>query len=512
MLPGIRVARLGTELSAVAWSTRAMAVRETTPSDASWTPASLRGGLAAALAGPLGVAGAIYALLLIAGQKLLNDPDTYWHIAAGRWIWAARAVPSVDPFSQTMAGAPWHAHEWLAELILAGAYGAAGWAGVVVLTAAAIATSFGLLMRGLQRFLVPTMALGAVALTFYLAAAHLTARPHVLALPILVAWSASLVRARAEDRAPALALLPMMTLWANLHGGFVLGLALVGFFAVEAVLGAAAGGPRRAALGGWGRFLAGAAMASLLTPWGIQGWLFPFHLMSLGFSLGFVSEWHAPDFTTLQPLELWLLGVLAFAFWARVRLPPLRLLLLLALVHMALSHVRDADLLALLTPLLLAAPVGNALSVAPLTRDETARIAAPVLGLVMALMTAAAVVTGYRHEDPRIAPAAALAAAERAGLAGPVLNDYDFGGYLIFRGRAPFVDGRVDLYGDDFMRAYGAALDAKGDALPRLLERYHISWTLLQPATAAVAALDRLPGWERVYADANAVVHSRRAD
>ena len=164
MLPGIRVARLGTELSAVAWSTRAMAVRETTPSDASWTPASLRGGLAAALAGPLGVAGAIYALLLIAGQKLLNDPDTYWHIAAGRWIWAARAVPSVDPFSQTMAGAPWHAHEWLAELILAGAYGAAGWAGVVVLTAAAIATSFGLLMRGLQRFLVPTMALGAVAL------------------------------------------------------------------------------------------------------------------------------------------------------------------------------------------------------------------------------------------------------------------------------------------------------------------------------------------------------------
>ena len=102
-----------------------MAVPETAPSDTPWTPGVRRGGLAAALAGPLGVAGVVYALLLIAGRKLLNDPDTYWHIAAGRWIWAARAVPTVDPFSHTMAGAPWHAHQWLAELILAGAHGAA---------------------------------------------------------------------------------------------------------------------------------------------------------------------------------------------------------------------------------------------------------------------------------------------------------------------------------------------------------------------------------------------------
>jgi hypothetical protein len=488
---------------------QAMAVRETAPGEAPWTPVPLRSGLAAALAGPLGVAGVVYALLLIAGAKLLNDPDTYWHIAAGRWIWATRAVPSADPFSHTMAGAPWHAHEWLAELILAGVYGAAGWAGVVALAAAAVAASLGLLMRALQRCLAPAAALAAVALTFYLAAAHLTARPHALALPLLVAWSASLLRARAEDRAPSLRLLPLMTLWANLHGGFVAGLALAGFFAVEAVLSAADAPARRAALRGWGRFLAGAALASLLTPQGIQGWLFPFRLMSLGFSLGFVSEWHAPDFTTLQPLEPWLLAVLAVTLGLGVRVPWPRLLLLLGLIYLALSHARDAELLALLAPLLLAAPVGEALGQSP-PPGKLSRIAAPVLGLLMMLMTAAAVVIGYRHEDPRIAPAAALAAAERAGLSGPIFNDYDFGGYLIFEGRAPFVDGRVDLYGDDFMRAYAAALDARGDALPRLLDRYHVSWTLLQPATSAAVALDRLPGWERVYADAGAVVHRRR--
>ncbi len=487
-----------------------MAVRETAPGEAPWTPVPLRSGLAAALAGPLGVAGVVYALLLIAGAKLLNDPDTYWHIAAGRWIWAARAVPSVDPFSQSLAGAPWHAHEWLAELILAGAYGAAGWAGVVAIAAAAIAASLGLLMRALQRHLAPTAALAAVALTFYLAAAHLTARPHALALPLLVAWSAGLLHARAENRAPPLWLLPLMSLWANLHGGFVTGLALAGFFAVEAVLSAADAPARRAALRGWGRFLIGAALASLLTPWGVQGWLFPLRLMSLGFSLGFVSEWHAPDFTTLQPLDLWLLAVLAVTWGLGVRVPWPRLLLLLGLVHLALSHSRDAELLALLTPLLLAAPVGEALVSVPPPRENTPRGQALALGLLMLLMTAAAVVVGYRHEDPRIAPASALAAAERAGLSGPVLNDYDFGGYLIFQGRRPFVDGRVDLYGDDFMRAYAAALDAKGDALPRLLDRYNITWTLLQPATRASSVLDRLPGWERVYADDSAVIHRRR--
>lgn len=124
--------------------------------------------------------------------------------------------------------------------------------------------------------------------------------------------------------------------------------------------------------------------------------------------------------------------------------------------------------------------------------------------------TAAASLRGYAHDNPAIAPARALAAAKQAGLTGPVFNDYDFGGDLIFEGVAVFVDGRIDLYGDEFMRAYAAALSAEGDTLPRLLDRYHVTWTLLQPDEPAVAALDRDPAWERVYADANAVVHRRR--
>lgn len=477
-----------------------MAVSDTVPADAP---------RAAALVAPLGLAAAIYGLLLAAGDRLLNDPDTFWHIAAGRWIWAHAAVPAADPFSHTLKGAPWVAHEWLSELILAGAYGVLGWAGVVALAALAVAAALVLLMRALERFVRPTVALGATAMTFFLMAAHLTARPHALALPFLVAWAAALVLARAESRAPSLLLLPLMVAWANLHGGFVVGLGLAGALAIEAVLQARPGSNRRAVIWGWGRFVAGAALASLLTPQGIAGWWFPFKLMSLGFALSFVGEWHAPALGLLQPLVLWLIALLAFAVASGLRAPLYRVLMVAGLVAMALSHTRNAELMAVLAPLLLAAPAARFVrpSQSP-SGLETRSIVA--LALAVVAMTGAAALRGYAHDNPAIAPAPALAAAERAGLTGPVFNDYDFGGYLIFQGLAPFVDGRIDLYGDDFMRAYAAALAAEGGSLQGLLDRYGIAWTLLQPNAPAVAALDRDPDWERVYADPSAVVHRRR--
>ena len=172
-------------------------------------------------------------------------------------------------------------------------------------------------------------------------AAHLTARPHALALPLLVAWAAELIRARDEARAPSLLLLPLMVLWANLHGGFVVGLGLAGLLAIEAVLTARTGPERRAAVWGWGRFVAGAALASLLTPQGIAGWWFPFKLMSLSFALNYVGEWHAPVLGPAEPLVLWLGALIAFALATGLRAPLTRVLMVAVLVVLALSHARS---------------------------------------------------------------------------------------------------------------------------------------------------------------------------
>ena len=335
-------------------------------------------------------------------------------------------------------------------------------------------------------------------------ASHLTARPHALAMPILVGWAAALVRARAEARAPSLYLLPLMALWANLHGGFVVGLGLAGALAAEAVLTAQ---DRRTAIVGWGRFVLGAALASLLTPQGVAGWWLPFKLMSFHFALDFVGEWHAPVLGPMAPLVLWLAALVVFALSTNFRAPLFRVLMVAGLIAMAMSRTRNAELLALLAPLLLS----DSLPI-PLRPWGRRGIRAGMVGaacLVVAA-TAAAAFRGYPHENPDIAPAPALAAARQAGLTGPVLNDFDFGAYLIFEGVPVFVDGRIDLYGDDFMRTYAQALGAEGDALPKLLDRYKIAWTLLKPGENAVAALDRDAGWERVYADPTVVVQRRR--
>ena len=69
---------------------------------------------------------------------------------------------------------------------------------------------------------------------------HMLARPHVLALPLLVAWTAGLIAAADRRAAPSFWLLPLMALWANLHGGFVFGLALIAALALDAVIGAEA--------------------------------------------------------------------------------------------------------------------------------------------------------------------------------------------------------------------------------------------------------------------------------
>ncbi len=115
-----------------------------------------------------------------------------------------------------------------------------------------------------------------------------------------------------------------------------------------------------------------------------------------------------------------------------------------------------------------------------------------------------------RTDDP-VTPSSALAAAARLGLEGPIFNSEGFGGYLTFRGIPTFIDGRAELYGNAFLDGYLMAERGDEVTLSRLLDRYGVTWTLLKPQQGAVSRLDALPGWRRVYTDAEAVIHMRVA-
>jgi hypothetical protein len=455
------------------------------------------------------VAAGSYLLLLVLSARLLADPDIYWHITAGRWIVEQGAFPHVDPFSATFAGAPWIAKEWLSQLLLAAAYHVAGWNAVAVLTAAAVAAALGVLTWALLEKLDPVASLGFILAAFVLASPHIVARPHALALPVMVLWTAGLIRALDARRAPSLWLLPLMTLWANLHGGFTFGLLLVGAGGLEAVL-VAESAERKAAAWRWVRFGVLAVLAACITPYGVESILMTQRILGLGEALALITEWQPQDFSSFGAFEACLLGAIGLALYRGLTLPPVRILVVLGLLHMALAHVRNAELLALVVPLFVAKPLRDQLW--PDQRDEQAHLSP---GIVAGLVGVIALATGLAATlaiapSHQVTPAAAVTALKRE-TTGPVLNDYSFGGYLIHAGVAPFIDGRSELYGGSFIARHHRAVALQD--LPGflgLLEQYKIGATLFAPDRPAVALLDRLPQWERLYADDVAVVHVRK--
>ncbi|MDI3468790.1 MAG: hypothetical protein OJF62_000853 [Pseudolabrys sp.] len=457
------------------------------------------------------VGAGVYLLLLALAPKLLNDPDTYWHVTVGRWILAHGTVPTADPFSFTMHDRHWITFEWLSEVAYAAALTVAGWRGVAILAAAAIALAFGLLARFLMRRLPPVAVLLLIVASLAILAPHLLARPHVLVLPVMVAWASALVDRMDRRAGPPYAALPLLVLWANLHGSVIVGLGLIGPAVIEALLDPQRQGKHWRIVRQWTLFAGLAVAAACITPYGAGPLLAPLKTLGLGHALQTIMEWRPQDFSRPGAFELvLLLGI--FALSRGVRLPPVRALVLIGLLHFALAQTRNADLLAMLAPFYLAAPL--ALQFKPRNpADGAPRAPAHIVGLGIAAVAACATIVALRQPiapDARITPQAAVQAAGLAH-AGPVLNDYAFGGYLIYAGIAPFIDGRGELYGGQFIERQSRAVSLAN--LPdflKLLDQYHIEATLLTPETPAVALLDRLPGWQRVYSDGVAVVHKRR--
>ena len=471
---------------------------------------------------PMLVGLAVFGRLLATPMALLNDPDTYLHIAAGRWILAHRALPLRDPFSHSMPGAGWVSGEWLAQIVLAATYDVFGWGGVILIGAASIALAVALLTHFLLRRLEPLPALIAALAAGALLLPHALARPHVLALPLLVLWSGWLFAARDANRPPPFLALPVIVLWANLHGSFMFGLALAAFLGGEAVLLPGSGRARWVEGRLWGAFVVAAIAAALLTPHGIAGLVQPLRLTQMPALQATFTEWRSPNFQNAPGVEMWILGLLLVGLATGTRLPPTRLVLLLGLVHLTLQHVRHADLLAVVAPLAMAAPLGRTLA-ALAAATEPSRLlrwaaclarppGLPAVALTLALAVALALPTAWRpiaRGDDAVTPGAALTAAQRMGLSGPVFNSEVFGGYLLFRGVPSFIDGRIEMYGNDFLAKDYLAERGNAAALQEILRRYDITWTLLAADAGAVAVMNHLPGWRRVYADDRAVIHRR---
>jgi len=452
------------------------------------------------------LAALVLATVVLFAPQVFNDPDTYWHVATGRWILDHGRVPHVDVFSYTRAGAPWVAHEWLSDVLMALAWRAGGWSGLVVLFATAAGAAAWLLVRRLS------LALGGVTLLLVSVLAiacmmpSLLARPQLLMLPVLLLWVGELMAAREQHRAPRLAAALLMTLWANLHGSFVFGFLLAGAFGLDALVEEK--GRRWSTIRDWGLFAVAILAAALLTPHGINGLIYPFQIMGMSI-LPYIIEWRGADFSQPTTFEAAILVTLFVCLSRGVRMRIVPLLLLLGLLHMSLQHVRHQLVLVMVAPLILAEPLAQALgqrgaraSLRPLVVTSTAVLAAILFAVRLALPIA--------RTDGPVSPITALAHVPSELAAQPVFNDYNFGGYLIFKGVRPFIDGRSDMYGDAFSSDYFRADRSDPALFKTLLQRYRVAWSIQPPNSKLIPLLDQA-GWQRLYADRYAVVQRRPA-
>lgn len=460
--------------------------------------------------------------------------DTLWHIKAGSIMLAQGGLITHDIFSHTAEGQPWMAHEWLAEVVMALCHQVAGIAGVVIFFSLLVAFTFWLLLRLARQYLDDLPALFCVFVALLLAGSHLLARPHlftwffsVLTLHILLV------------RRERLFFLPLLTLvWANTHGGFILGLLLQGIFLAGFVLEQR---PTPFSLRQWwvtgsqGRkpalVLLLSVLAGLVTPFGLELYLFPFHVTGDAF-INNIGEWTAPNLRTLWPFRFYLLLLLLLLALGKVRVGWTNLLLLIFFVNAAFRHSRHVSLAGiLLTPLLvqLLVPWGHRLrSLLPAKKSRAAELTlSPVSGPVATFCLAALLFATAGSLQPALRDslaeqffplpehfsATALDYLAESRPQGRMFNEYSLGGYLIYSlepAEKVFIDGRADMYGEKIFTDYGKIAKAEAEA-DELLAQYGVDWIIFPWDRPLIRYLKAGGDWREVYRDSQVSILVRES-
>lgn len=449
---------------------------------------------------------ALIAVVLIpatlgSSATIFNDGDVSWHLATGQWILDHRAIPTTDPFSFTWAGKPWVPIEWLAEVVMALAYAAAGYSGLAALVTAALMILHGIVFFNAARSQHPWVAAGTVAAMDVVLIPMMLARPHLIAWAFVALWTWWMLRARDQDRAPPLAAPLLMVAWANLHGSFAIGLVIAAVFGLEALLESK---DKARALKQWAIFGIACALAVLVNANGLAGVLHPLKIANLEM-LPLISEWK-PSSPNVTPFFFGVLAaVAALVLWRRPRMHVVRWLLLLFLLGMAMLQVRHQAVFAIVAAMLLPAAFAKGAARALASRRFAITIAAA--GLVFIGIRALMPIALPENERN---PWRLIAAVPKELRAQPVLNGYSMGGPLILSGIRPYVDGRGDMYGDELVIDYKRITDGDPAAFAASVQRWRIRWAILPTRyDKLVMLLDRSPEWRRIHQDEAGVIYVR---
>jgi hypothetical protein len=447
-------------------------------------------------------------------DRLLLDPDLYWRLTTGRKIWESGSFPQVEEFSHTFRGHPWIERDWLGDLSFFGAYSLLGWRGVAMITGSAIALAYALLFLVLARTMRLTVAIGVTAVALALSVStHLHARTQIFSDGLIVVWVAALVRAVDAKTSPSLMLLPVMTLWANVHGSFVAGLALTVALAAEAVFESPRG-ERLLVSRRWAVFLIATVGAACITPYGARSLLSAFQVIVANEGKPYINEWQAVSFNNGRTAVLSVLALVFLALLNGAKIRFCRLTILLLVAGYMLTAVRFIFLFNIITPLLLAVPLTRQFRFLRLseqiatqpqfftTMSQLGRRGLYGTYAMIAIIILAGIFGDSVKPRRQMSPESAVGYIFAHNLHGNIYNDYDFGGYLIFRGLPTFIDGRTEmLFGDGFMTENRTIVFQRPREFIGYLDKYRISIGLVVPNSMESQEFRASSDWIGVYSD-----------
>src|SRR5271156_5470604 len=462
------------------------------------------------------------------------DPDLWMHILTGQTILHTGHIPRFDTYSYSAAGQPWHNHEWLSQVAIAFCYAHLGVFGLkllkllcasVTIVALAIGISVTGAPRRVQRL---TLILSAVALSI-----QMQFRPQLFTFMMLSVVMASIAIEVYRGDATLWPLIPMFVLWANFHGGYIVGLGAMAIAAaVMLVQGWFGDTSRIAPARRLGLVTLVCAVATILNPFGISLWTGVAHSVSDPLIRQVVNDWvPLPQ----AMLSMWrtsprqLLGYVApltlfAAFIATIAMAPDRndaALVAIATVFIgtAIYAARNVALAVIALAIPLARHAGLASEpqsavkpgVRPTVRDEPPRAMLATCALAVAIVGGT---FSNRLKTWQPMPTGAVAFMERGGLHGNILNQYEWGPYLAWHlreGSRVFIDGRCELvYPDKLIRQYAIFFYGL-DVGNKVLDEFPHDFVLIGPHTRGYDVVTKDSRWHLLYSDQTAALFGRNA-
>lgn len=465
------------------------------------------------------------------GAFLINqiyDLDIWWHIAIGRDILSNHAVPVTDHFTAAAFGRSYHDSHWLFQVALALADRAAGMIGVQALMILAWAATFWFCQRAIMRWTSPLNGYLLLFLTAMASTERFLPRPEIITL-LMIALFYWLLQERKYLGVKGLLLFGLLqVIWANSHGLFVIGPFMAGCYWFAAALRRARGEePDFAPLC---RLLGVLALATLLTPFGWEGWRYAALLFVEAGSgapkvlkeLGELS----PTFGTANRsgIAFWFFVALlaatiltAIASALRRQISIARLLIVAGLLAAALTGRRNMPLFALVAAPFVAENLCLLFS-QDVRNDKIKTALSATLALAMLVWSWYPLSGNYYLRmsipsrfgwgaTPSFFPHGLPQILDRAGFKGQIYNSNTIGGFYLYHGypqRLPLTDGRWEIYD---AKTLGTIFSAPRNpaAWAWMVSTYDIRGLLLQHASPEAKML--LPTlrsqdtWRLVYYD-----------